>query len=478
MLTAYNLIEGELIAAKSGALLSVVDPMTEQKIATIPDSEEEEADMALKSAERAFEGWANLSAEGRARYLLKIADLIDERRADLAKLESLNTGKPYSLAFEKEIPRAAENFRFFGHAISSQQSETFDMGNIGFNYVLRQPLGPVVCIAPWNLPLYLLTWKIAPALAAGCTVVAKPSEISPLTAFALAEICLEAGLPSGVLNIVHGTGAKLGEKLVSHPLARGISFTGGTETGKKIGAIASQRLVPMSLELGGKNPALVFNDCDLDKTVSQIIRAAFTNSGQICLCASRILVEEKIYNSFKDRFLHAARQLKVGNPMSEGTHLGPLITREHREKVQRYVDLAEKSGAQILLDGRTYNTKDNQGYFFGPTIIEGLSLNHPVNQEEIFGPVVSLTPFRSEAEAIEMANNSKYGLSATVWTADLGRAHRLSRQLEVGIVWINSWLHRDLRTPFGGKKFSGIGREGGAEALRFFTEPKNICVIY
>lgn len=478
MLKVRNLINGEFCTAKSKAELDVIDPATEQIIASVPDSDSQDADAALQSAEKAFEAWENISNEKRARFLIKIADLIEEKREYLAKLESLNTGKPYSLAFEKEIPRAAENFRFFGHAISSLQSESFDMGEVGLNYVLRQPLGPVVCISPWNLPLYLFTWKIAPALAAGCTVVAKPSEITPFTAFALAEICQQAGLPPGVLNIVHGTGPKLGEALVSHPLTRGISFTGGTETGKKIGAIASQKLLPVSLELGGKNPALVFNDCDLDKTVSHLIRASFTNSGQICLCSSRILVEEKIYEAFKEKFLNAAKQLKVGSPQSETTQMGPLITKAHRDKVSRAVEVADKAGAKILLDGREYFTKVGPGFFFGPTVFEGLSMEHPVNQEEIFGPVVSLMPFRNENEAIQLANATKYGLSATIWTADLSRAHRLARRIEVGIVWINSWLHRDLRTPFGGKKHSGIGREGGAEALRFFTEPKNVCVIY
>jgi len=393
----------------------------------------------------------------------------------LAKLETMDSGKPFRLALEKEIPRAAQNFRFFASLLLGASSECYPMENQGFNYVLRPPLGPVVCISPWNLPLYLLSWKIAPALAAGCTVIAKPSELTPLTAFKLGELCREAGLPPGVLNIVHGFESKVGAALTAHLGVKGVSFTGGTQTGKKIMASAREKFIPISLELGGKNPALVFGDCDLDLAVEELIRASFTNSGQICLCSSRILVEETIYDVFKARFYEKAKALYVGDPFLKNTDLGPLIGRDHRFKVKGFVDGAEQNGNSILLDGRTC-MKSEPGYYFGPTIIEGASVKDPINQEEIFGPVVTLTPFKNFDEGVKFANDSRFGLSATVWTKNLSLAHQTANLLDVGIVWINSWMVRDLRTPFGGMKASGLGREGGEEALRFFTESKSVFV--
>lgn len=477
MIAIKNYIAGNLVDALSGGVLKVLSPATEKIIALAPDSGEGDAKAAVEGADAAFGGWSGTPPGERAKFLFKLADLIDQHREGLAKLESMDSGKPYGLAFEKEIPRAAQNFRFFASLLTGASSECYPMGDQGLNYVLRPPLGPVVCISPWNLPLYLLTWKIAPALAAGCTVIAKPSELTPLTAFRLGELCREAGLPSGVLNLVHGRGGQVGEALTRHAKVKGISFTGGTQTGKKIMEAVSGRWIPVSLELGGKNPALVFKDCDLDLAVQELIRASFTNSGQICLCSSRILVEEPIYDLFKTRFLEKAKALQVGDPSLENTDLGPLISHEHRLKVKGFVDQAEQSGSSILLDGRRALNKQ-PGYYFGPTIIEGASAKDPINQEEVFGPVVTLTSFKDFDQGLSLANDSAFGLSATVWTKNLSRAHQAANHLDVGIVWINSWMVRDLRTPFGGMKASGLGREGGEEALRFFTETKNVFVGY
>ncbi len=478
MIAIKNYISGGLVEPKTQNYLEVINPATGEVIARAPDSGPEDAAAAVKSAQDAFEAWAKTPTEARAKILHNIANLIDLHREELAKLEALDSGKPYSLAYEKEIPRAAQNFRYFASAISTGQSECFPMGEQGFNYVLRPALGPVVCISPWNLPLYLFSWKIAPALAAGCTVIGKPSELTPLTAFKLSEICKEAGLPPGVLNIVHGYGAKIGEALTRNPAIKAISFTGGTETGKKIMGGLRNTFLPVSLELGGKNPALVFKDCDLELTVNELIRASFTNSGQICLCASRLYIEEPIYEAFKSLFLTKTKMLSVGDPFHTETSLGPLISKEHRLKVKGFVDRAEQNQCSLLLDGRSTMSAMQDGFYFGPTIIEGAALEDPINQQEIFGPVVTLASFKDFNEAMSLANGTPYGLSATVWTKDLSTAHRAAHQLDAGIVWINSWMVRDLRTPFGGMKASGLGREGGNEALKFFTETKNIFATF
>ena len=354
------------------------------------------------------------------------------------------------------------------------------MENSAINYTLRQPIGVAGCISPWNLPLYLFSWKIAPALAAGCTVVAKPSEVTPMTAFLLSEICIEAGLPPGVLNIVHGLGNKVGEAIVSHPGIPLISFTGGTATGKTIASIAAPMFKKLSLELGGKNPNIIFADCDYEKMLSSTMRSSFSNQGQICLCGSRIFIERSIYEKFKLDFISKTKALLVGNPIEDKTNIGAIVSKEHQQKILSYIELAKTEGGKIICGGKAKIVDGDfeGGYFIEPTIIEGLKYNCRSNQEEIFGPVVSITPFDSEEEALMMANSTIYGLAGIVWTENLTRAHRLANNLKAGIVWINCWLLRDLRTPFGGVKASGVGREGGFEGLDFFTEPKNVCIKF
>jgi aminomuconate-semialdehyde/2-hydroxymuconate-6-semialdehyde dehydrogenase len=416
--------------------------------------------------------------EERSAILLRLADLIQQHTADLARTESQDTGKPVALARRMDIPRAAANFRFFATALLHHTSSTHQTDAEALNYTLRQPLGVVGCISPWNLPLYLFTWKIAPALAAGNTVVAKPSELAPATAFRLGELAVQAGMPAGVLNIVHGLGAMAGQAIVEHPDVKAISFTGGTATGARIAATAAPMFKKLSLELGGKNPALVFADCDYEHTLSTLVRASFTNQGQICLCSSRILVERSLYERFRNDFVERVRTLKVGDPNDEVNTLGALISAGHRDKVLGYIELAQQEGGTVLCGGKAVKPTGRcaSGYFLEPIVIEGLPQMCRTNQEEIFGPVVTLQPFDDEHEALQLANGVRYGLSATVWTTHLQRAHRVAAALEAGVVWVNCWLLRDLRTPFGGMKDSGVGREGGWEALNFFTEQKNVCV--
>ncbi|HEX8636525.1 MAG TPA: aldehyde dehydrogenase, partial [Pyrinomonadaceae bacterium] len=377
-----------------------------------------------------------------------------------------------------DIPRAVSNFKFYATAAMHTATEAHETIGQAINYTLRQPLGVVGCISPWNLPLYLFTWKIAPALAAGCTVVAKPSEITPMTAYLLSKLCIEAGLPDGVLNIVHGLGAKAGSAIVAHKNVKAISFTGGTETGKSIARIAAPMFKKLSLELGGKNPNIIFADCDYEEMLSTTVRSSFSNQGQICLCGSRIFVERPIYERFKADFIERVSQLKIGDPLDEKTTVGAVVSEQHLSKVLSYVELAKEEGGKILLGGNRVKLGSGceNGYFIEPTIIENLAHDCRTNQEEIFGAVVTITPFDTEDEVLNYANSVEYGLSATVWTENLSRAHRVAEKLESGIIWINTWLLRDLRTPFGGMKQSGVGREGGFEALRFFTEEKNVCI--
>jgi aminomuconate-semialdehyde/2-hydroxymuconate-6-semialdehyde dehydrogenase len=474
-----NYINGELKPPHSSDYLDDVNPATAEIFAKIPFSDEKDLQDAITSAEEAFPEWSRLTAKERADYLIKISNLIKDKLEELAVAESTDTGKPLQLAKTVDIPRAASNMEFFAHAITQFSSESH-AGKDSINYTLRKPLGVVACISPWNLPLYLFTWKIAPALAAGNCVIAKPSEITPYTAYLFSKICMEAGLPNGVLNILHGTGPEIGNAIVQNKKIKAISFTGGTATGRKIAEISAPMFRKVSLELGGKNPALVFADCDLEKTVDGLVRASFTNQGEICLCASRIYIEESIYEDFKNRFVEKVKALKVGNPSKQANNMGALVSAQHLEKVKSYIDLAKKEGGNLLcgdedieLDEETKN-----GYFLRPHVFENLPNQCSTNQEEIFGPVVSLNVFNDEKEAIALANESEYGLASTIWTNDLSRAHRIGNQIETGIVWINCWMNRDLRTPFGGMKNSGLGREGGLEALRFFTEPKNICIKY
>jgi aminomuconate-semialdehyde/2-hydroxymuconate-6-semialdehyde dehydrogenase len=473
-----NYINGELIESVSKTYLDNYCPSTGKVYSHIPDSDAQDVELAYAAAKSAFVGWSNTTKDKRSWYLLRIAALIEQNLDRLALAESIDNGKPLKLAKSIDIPRAAANFHFYGTGILHFDSQSHSMENSAINYTLRQPVGVAGCISPWNLPLYLFTWKIAPALAAGCTVVAKPSEITPMTAFLLSEICIEAGLPPGVLNIVHGLGPKVGTAIVSHPDIPLISFTGGTTTGKTIAGIAAPMFKKLSLELGGKNPNIIFADCDFEKMITTTLLSSFSNQGQICLCGSRILVERKIYERFKSDFVAKTIALKVGNPLEETTKIGAVVSLQHQQKVLSYVELAKAEGGKILCGGHAVNVggEFSEGYYIAPTIIEGLRGDCRTNQEEIFGPVVTIAPFDSEDEALELANSTKYGLASILWTENLTRAHRIANNIHTGIVWINCWLLRDLRTPFGGVKASGVGREGGFEAFDFFTEPKNVCI--
>lgn len=475
-----NYIDGAYVPAVSGKWLDNYNPSTGEVYSQIANSEAEDIENAYLAAARAFKSWSNTTTEERSKIMLKIADLIEERIEALAMAETTDNGKPLSLAMAVDIPRASSNFRFFGNAITQFSSEAHEsVGLNTMNFTLNQPLGVVGCISPWNLPLYLFSWKVAPAIASGNTVVAKPSEITPMTAFLLGEICSEAGLPKGVLNIVHGEGPSAGQAIVEHPKIKAISFTGGTITGQHIARTAAPMFKKLSLELGGKNPNIIFADCDYDTMLAVSMKSSFANQGQICLCGSRIFVEKSIYEKFKKDFVNKTKALKVGDPLNEESNLGALVSKTHLEKVESYIKLAENEGGKILFGGNRVKVKDKEnGYYLEPTIIEVESDACRINQEEIFGPVVTLMPFEKEEEVLAMANSVKYGLSATLWTKDLDRTMRMSKQLEAGIVWVNTWLNRDLRTPFGGVKDSGVGREGGFEALKFFTETKNVCIKY
>jgi aminomuconate-semialdehyde/2-hydroxymuconate-6-semialdehyde dehydrogenase len=468
-----NFIGGEQTSPRSGTWLDDVNPATEEVIAQIPDSDGNDVDDAVAAAKAAYPSWSATTATERSRLLLKLADLLEANLEELARTESIDSGKTISLARRLDIPRAVLNFRFFATAILHQASEAYVTDATALNYTLRQPLGVVGLISPWNLPLYLLSWKIAPAVASGNTCVAKPSELTPLTAHRLGELVNEAGIPPGVINIVHGLGGKAGRALTCHDDVAAISFTGGTVTGAAVAANAAPRFKKLSLELGGKNPNVIFADADLDDAIATTVRSSFWNQGEICLCGSRIFVERSIHDAFVERLAAATGKLRIGDPLDESTDVGALISAAHLEKVTGYLELARKEGGTIVTGGRRV---ERRGYFVEPTIITGLGCDCRVLQEEIFGPVVTITPFDGEDEAIAFANTTRYGLSATVWTSNLKRAHRVAAALDAGTVWINCWLLRDLRVPFGGMKESGVGREGGFESLNFFTEAKNVCV--
>lgn len=446
----------------------------------IPNSSKEDVENAYIAAKSAFRQWSQTTLEERSRILIKISELLETNLQRFAEAESMDNGKPIALAKSVDIPRAASNFRFFGNAITQFASESHEsVGQNAINYTLRQPIGVVGCISPWNLPLYLFTWKIAPAIAAGNCVVAKPSEVTPMTAYLLGEICTEAGLPNGVLNIVHGLGTTTGQAIIEHPDIKAISFTGGTATGALIAKVAAPMFKKLSLELGGKNPNIIFADCDYDDMLNTTVRSSFANQGQICLCGSRIFVERAIYEKFKTDFVAKVKALKVGHPSESTTNIGAVVSKLHMEKVLEYIEIAKQENGKILCGGNKVVIENYEnGYYLEPTVIEVASDNCRVNQEEIFGPVVTLMPFDTEAEVLQMANAVKYGLSATLWTNDLKRTIRMSNQIQAGIIWVNTWMLRDLRTPFGGVKASGVGREGGFEALRFFTEAKNVCIKY
>ncbi len=475
-----NYIDGELIAPHLGDYIENIIPATGEVYSLIPDSDEDDLTLAVYAAEQAQDKWANTSTEQRAKILCDLADLIDANADKLALAEAIDNGKPISLAKDVDIYRSAANIRFFAHAGTQFSSESHAMEDIAINYTLRDPIGIVGCISPWNLPLYLFTWKIAPALAAGNVVIAKPSEITPMTAYLFSKLCIQAGLPAGVLNILHGTGPNIGAPLVSHPKIKAISFTGGTSTGAHIAKSTSGMFKKLSLELGGKNPTVVFADCDFDDMLETVVKAAFSNQGQICLCGSRIYIERPIYEQFKSAFVEKVEEIKIGDPLEKDTQHGALVSEDHMNKILSYIELAKSEGGKILTGGKQVHLEGRcaYGYFVAPTVIENLGNNCRTNQEEIFGPVCTIIPFDTDQQALELANGSQYGLASSIWTNDLKRAHRMAKNIEAGIVWINCWLLRDLRTPFGGTKSSGVGREGGLEALRFFTEPKNVCIKY
>ena len=478
MKTIDNYINGSLVPPISASYFGNIDPASGAEYSLIADSDQRDVDTAVEAAKSAFSIWSNTTSEERFAILMRIVALIERDLEKLALAESIDNGKPVSLARKMDIPRAASNFRFYATAAMHTANESHDMAGQAVNYTLRQPLGVVGCISPWNLPLYLFTWKIAPAIAAGCTVVAKPSEVTPMTAYLFSELCIEAGLPAGVLNIVHGTGPKVGSAIVAHKNVKAISFTGGTKTGEEIARTAAPMFKKLSLELGGKNPNIIFADCNYEEMLAETRRAAFANQGEICLCGSRIFVERPLYEQFKRDFVDQVSALKVGDPLEVDTDVGAIVSKQHFDKIISYIELAKTEGGTILTGGKQVHLDGRcaDGWFIEPTVFEGLSHDCRTNQEEIFGPVATIMPFDSEEEVLGYANSVRYGLSSTIWTENLSRAHRLAAKIESGIVWVNCWLLRDLRTPFGGVKDSGVGREGGFEALRFFTEEKNVCV--
>lgn len=475
-----NFIDGQFCNPIEGKYIDNVNPATGKVYGQIPNSTAKDIESAVEAAKKAFPAWSVSTNEYRFTILNRIAELIDENLEALALAESNDNGKPLWLSKSVDIPRASSNFRFFATGIMHFAAESHSMEDKAINYTLRQPIGIVGCISPWNLPLYLFTWKIVPALAAGNCVIAKPSEVTPVSAYLLSEICKEAGLPNGVLNIVHGDGPNCGEAIVKHPMIKAISFTGSTRAGERIAAIAAPMFKKLSLELGGKNPNIIFADCDWDKMMKTTIRSSFSNQGQICLCGSRILIESSVYEKFKKEFVERVKKLSVGDPLNESSRQGAVVSKVHFDKVMHCIETAKQEGGTILCGGHAVHPEGRcaKGYFIEPTVIEGLGPSCKTNQEEIFGPVVTLQSFNTTEEALSLANATAYGLACTIWTQDISKANIVAGKMESGIVWVNCWLHRDLRTPFGGVKNSGVGREGGWDALRFFTEAKNVCIEF
>ncbi len=476
MLQIQNYIDGILVNPINGNYLDNYNPSDGSVYGSIPNSDEQDVAAAVAAAKKAKDDWAKMPAENRFKILNKIAELIDAKNDELALAESIDQGKPLWLA-KNEMTRAGQNMRFFATATMHFASESHPMPGVAINYTNRHPLGIVACISPWNLPLYLFTWKIAPALATGNCVIAKPSEITPATAYLFSKICIEAGLPAGVLNIIHGAGSSMGDALTAHLDIKAISFTGGTNTGKHIARLAAPLFKKLSLELGGKNPNIIFADADLDKAIETTVNSSFLNQGEICLCGSRIYVQKAIYDEFKTRFVEKVSKLVVGDPLDSAVKVGAIVSKMHFEKILSYIKIAKEEGGNFLHGGEIVTVKGKEnGWYIAPTVIEGIDGNSACIQEEIFGPVVILTPFETEEEAIALANSTDYGLAATIWTQNLQRAHNVAYQVQSGIVWVNCWLLRDLRTPFGGMKDSGVGREGGFNAMNFFTEQQNVCI--
>jgi aminomuconate-semialdehyde/2-hydroxymuconate-6-semialdehyde dehydrogenase len=473
-----NFIGGTFYPPRSGNYIDNINPATGGAIGKIPDSNENDVTEAVNAAKKVFPEWSVTPVEKRFQILNRIAEIIDERLDELALAETNDNGKPLWLSKKVDIPRASANFRFFATGIMHFATDSHNMEDKAVNYTLRQPIGIVGCISPWNLPLYLFTWKIAPALAAGNCVIAKPSEVTPVTAYLLAHICKEAGLPDGVLNIIHGTGNITGEAIIKHPDIKAISFTGSTRAGERIASLAAPKFKKLSLELGGKNPNIIFADCDWEKMMKTSVQSSFSNQGEICLCGSRILIEESIYERFKNEFVENTKRLTVGDPLDKNSKQGAIVSKVHFDKIMRCIDTAKQEGGKFLCGGNAVKLEGRcaNGYFIEPTVVEELGPNCQTNQEEIFGPVVTLQSFKTEEEALNLANATSYGLAATIWTQDISKANRVAAKTESGIIWVNCWLLRDLRTPFGGMKNSGVGREGGWEALRFFTEAKNVCI--
>jgi aminomuconate-semialdehyde/2-hydroxymuconate-6-semialdehyde dehydrogenase len=471
-----NFIGGELVPPASGDYFGNEDPSVGQVYSEVPDSDEKDLDAAVEAAEKASSVWRHMPPESRAEIMHNLADLIEARQEEFARAECVDNGKPITLCRTVDIPRGVANLRFFADAGKEIAGETF-RAEKSFSYTLRQPFGVVATISPWNLPLLLFTWKLAPALASGNCVIAKPSEVTPMTAYMLSQLVEEAGFPKGVLNVLHGRGAKIGAAITRHSKIPAISFTGGTVTGKEIYATGSQLLKKVSLELGGKNPTVIFDDAKWDAALKGALASAFTNQGQICLCGSRILVQNTVYKEFRDEFVALAQGYRVGDPLEDATSQGAVVSKSHMEKILGHIDLAQNEGGKILCGGRRLFMKGRckTGYFIEPTVIEGLPPDCRTNQEEIFGPVVTLLPFADEDEAVALANSTPYGLAASVWTESKERARNVAARIDSGIVWVNCWNLRDLRTPFGGMKNSGVGREGGLRALEFFTEEKTVC---
>ena len=476
----HNYINGELIKPQNSKYINVFNPSTGKIYAKCPDSNISDLKSAVTSAKKAFTAWSQKTNEERSGILFRIANEIEKNKAKFALAETIDNGKPINDSINIDIPRSINNLKFYASAAINNSSESHSMPNNVINYTLRDPLGVVACISPWNYPLHLLTWKIAPALAIGNCVIAKPSEVTPMTAYLFAKICIKAGLPKGVLNILHGSGHNIGDEIVRHVDIKAISFTGGTKTGKIIANTASPLLKKVSLELGGKNPVIIFDDCNYKKMLETTIRSSFANQGQICLCGERIFVQKSIYNKFKKDFVRESKRITIGNPLKNTTNHGAIVSKEHFNKILLYFDNARNNGAKFLIGGKSRKIKGacSKGWFIEPSIIEGLDRKSESYKEEAFGPVVSIHSFKTKEEAIKLANETNYGLSASIWTSDLKTAHQVARMIDFGIVWVNAWNLRDLRTPFGGMKDSGLGREGGNESIKFFSEPKNVCINY